>query len=185
MGTARLQAAIGRRIGGGGRVYARSYSSSPDPPCELVDYDPNTRPDPRGTPTDVLVDVYVVDIYGVDNVGQSFRADFFLGWSWSDSRLGNVVRRSELEQCRFPLDAVWNPELVLFNSDSVPQLPESVRVNEEGRVAYTQRFSGSLRSPFHLQDFPIDHQVLPASEASPQRQRFGSLSTSEPQKGSG
>ena len=58
--------------------------------CELGDYDPVQRPDPEGTPTEVGVGVYVVDLDRVDNVDESFRLDgFFISssrpWSWPSS----------------------------------------------------------------------------------------------------
>lgn len=54
-----------------------------------------TKPDPEGTPTEVQVSFYVVNIESIDNVGQNYTVDFILILSWQDARLRVVP-------------AVWN-----------------------------------------------------------------------------
>jgi len=135
--------------------------------CDLTGYDPTVRPDPAGTPTEVEIGVYVVEIDQVDNVGQGFRIDLFVLVSWSDSRLGRVVRDAGRSRCLLPRLAVWEPRLVLFNRrDLTPQLPDVVTVDGEGNARYAQRLYGDLRSPLDLHDFPIDAQVLPITAVS-------------------
>lgn len=125
-------------------------------------YDPALRPDPEGKPTEVGIGIYVIDIERVDDVEQTFRADLFAILRWRDPRLATSVQSSGLQECRVPREEVWNPAIVLFNQGSYDrQLPDVVRVDREGRVEYTHRFRGSLRSPLRLQEFPLDTQVLP------------------------
>ena len=85
------------------------------PRCDLGNYDPAQRPDPEGTPTEVGVGVYVVQVDRVDNVDQSFRLDTFIRLSWRDPRLAAVVAAAGVSSCRFPLADVWEPRIILFN----------------------------------------------------------------------
>ncbi len=145
-------------------VFATSPSRAQSPGrCATEQpYDPARRPDPEGKPTEVGVGIYVVDIERVDDVDQTFRADLFAILRWRDPRLVASVQRSGFHACRIPRDEVWNPAIVLFNQGSYDrQLPDVVRVDREGRVEYTHRFRGLLRSPLRLQEFPLDTQVLP------------------------
>ena len=145
-------------------VFASSPSRAQSPGrCALEQkYDPARRPDPEGKPTEVGIGIYVIDIERVDDVDRSFRADLVAILRWRDPRLATSVQRSGLHECRVPREEVWNPAIVLFNQGSYDrQLPDVVRVDPEGRVEYTHRFRGSLRSPLRLQEFPLDTQVLP------------------------
>ena len=141
-------------------VVALAQGSAPG--CELGEYDPSERPDPEGTPTEVGVGVYVIHLDRVDNLDQSFRLDAFLRLSWRDPRLATVVHRAGAAQCRFAVEAVWDPQVISFNrQDASLLLPEVVTVDAEGKVLYLRRFQTTLRSPMDLRDFPLDRQVLP------------------------
>jgi len=138
------------------------FAQSPAAPCDLAGYNADARPDPEGTPTDVRIGVFVADIDKVDNLDQSFRTDVFITMEWEDPRLAVIVQAAGSQTCRFPRETVWNPQLVLFNQRSTQSpLPDRVNVDDQGNAIYTQRILGSLRSPFDLRDFPLDHQMLP------------------------
>jgi hypothetical protein len=133
-------------------------------PCQVTNYDPDRRPEPADRPTAAHIGLYVVSIDWIDDIDQSFRADFFMTLTWNDSRLAEVVRASGLRSCRIPIDDVWHPRINLFNRlEFSRQLADVVTVDSEGQVEYVQRFQGSLRSPFDLRDFPLDRQVLPVT----------------------
>ena len=132
--------------------------------CELGDYDPVERPDPEGTPTEVSVGVYVIQLDRVDNVDESFRLDGFFSFVWRDSRLATVVRAADVPRCRFPLEKVWEPSVVIFNRRGTNvELPDVVTVDSEGEVRYLQRVQGTILSPMDLRDFPMDQQRLPVT----------------------
>jgi hypothetical protein len=133
-------------------------------PCSLTDYDPSRRPEPRNEPTEASIAIYVVSIDRINNVDQSYRADYFLSLQWKDPRLGAVVRAAGIGRCRLPIDNVWNPRVVLFNRlEFSRQLSDVVTVDPDGNVEYLQRFQGALRSPFNLRNFPLDTQTLPVT----------------------
>jgi hypothetical protein len=129
---------------GGSGAFAEESGGS----CDLSGYDPEVRPDQEGRPTDVRVGVFVADIDRVDSLDQSFRTDFFVTAKWKDPRLGKAVQVAGSKRCRFPRDAVWYPQLVIFNQRSIlRQLPDRVSVDREGNVHYVQRILGSLPLP--------------------------------------
>jgi len=119
-----------------------------------------TRPDPKGTPTEVQVSFYVINIESIDNVGQHYTVDFVLILSWQDARLVGSSGRMELNE-------VWNPKAYIFNSRGIKKLmPETVDINDEGKIFFVQRYYGELSSPFGLKSFPFDEQILPVSIVS-------------------
>ena len=134
------------------------------PRCDLGNYDPAQRPDPEGTPTEVGVGVYVLQVDRVDNVDQSFRLDTFIRLSWRDPRLAAVVAAAGVSSCRFPLADVWEPRIILFNRREADfLLSDVVSVDREGHARFLQRGQSTMRSPMDLRDFPIDRQVLPVT----------------------
>lgn len=78
---------------------AATADADPTVPEELTERAslnrPGARPDPEGTPTRVAVTVYLLDISYIDDVRQSFSADFVLQLRWHDRRnsLPHTVRR--------------------------------------------------------------------------------------------
>jgi hypothetical protein len=137
------------------------------PACIVSDRIANTRPDPKGVPTKVSVDMYVIDIQSVDNVKQQFTADFVLGVAWKDPRLIETPGDSALVLCRLGLNQVWHPKIQILNKRNVhKRWPETVEVYADGTVLYDQRFYGTFGAPFDLRSFPFDRQVLPISVVS-------------------
>lgn len=128
------------------------------------------RPDPEGTPTEVLVALYVIDIENIDNVRQNFTCDFVLTLVWKDARLVGSSRRLSLHE-------VWHPQANVYNQRGTSQsLPETVEIMPEGVVLYTQRYYGNLAALLDLSDFPLDRQRLPVTIVSflygPEEVRF-------------
>jgi len=137
------------------------------PGCVVSDRIANIRPDPKGAPTKVSVDIYVIDIQSVDNVKQQFTADFVLGVAWKDPRLIDTPGDPALVVCQLGLTEVWHPRIQILNKrDARKRWPETVEVYADGTVLYDQRFYGTFGSPFDLRTFPFDRQVLPISVLS-------------------
>ncbi len=135
--------------------------------CELGGYDPDLRPDPDGVATTVGITLFVVDIEQVDDVDQSFRADLFTVFRWTDPRLAASVRASGRENCRFSPEAVWTPQIVLFNRrDTAYQAPPRLVTDHDGNVEFIHHVQGTFRSPFDLREFPRDIQHLPLTFVS-------------------
>ena len=135
--------------------------------CVVSDRIANIRPDPKGPPTKVSVQIFVIDIQSVDNVKQQFTADFTLGLAWKDPRLIDTPGDSALIVCKLGLNEVWDPKIQILNRrDAHKRWPEVVEVYADGTVVYVQRFYGTFGAPFDLHSFPFDRQVLPISVVS-------------------
>jgi len=117
------------------------------------------RPDPEGTPTKVIVGLYVIDVGDIDDVKQTFEANFAVGLKWKDPKLATgkkgVVKRYDLEE-------IWTPHALILNRrELTPIYPDYVTVDDVGNVLYSQRFYGHLGFHLHLRNFPLDEHVLP------------------------
>jgi hypothetical protein len=114
------------------------------------------RPNADSGPTEISVEIWIVDITGIDSAQQTFTADIAVVLRWKDPRLahaGNGVTH-------YGLDQVWNPRVGIVNeTNSVSRrLPESVEVETDGTVISRQRYVGSFAQPLRLKSFPFDKQ---------------------------
>jgi len=127
-----------------------------------------TRPDPNGPPTVVDIDLFVIDVSQIKDADQTFQTDFFITIKWKDPRLSKAALGRSLKHCRILLDEIWNPALNLVNIGGKVQkiYDEKVAVDDEGNVKYVQRGIGPLLSPFNLEKFPFDKQILPITFVS-------------------
>jgi len=119
------------------------------------------RPHATGTPTRVEVGVYFLDINKIDDVSQTFSADFFLFISWHDQRLAAKNPEEQRITREFQPDEIWRPQLEIVNQYDLKKHRKDIYiVDPAGVVRYMQRFTGELSSPLHLEDFPTDIQSL-------------------------
>ena len=116
------------------------------------------RPDPEGTPTEITVGLYFLDVAQIDDVAQDFAADVVIRAAWTDPRLADP----EAPPTRvLPLAQTWNPEVGFLNRRAIDLvLPETVRVDPAGHVVYVQRALATFASPLDLRRFPGDEQEL-------------------------
>jgi hypothetical protein len=121
-------------------------------------YNPDVRPDPEGTPTQVEVGVTFLDISSINDVSQTFSADLYFEVSWLDTRLANSSIQGER---RYSFESIWNPAPGILNRRNMELvLPMMVRVDPAGRVSFAQRAFGDFSIPLDLRRFPVDSQVL-------------------------
>ncbi|UCE41408.1 MAG: hypothetical protein JSV17_18585 [Candidatus Aminicenantes bacterium] len=126
-----------------------------------------SRPDPEGVPTKVSVGIVFLDVTKIDDVTQTFTADFYFIYRWSDPRLDIRGEENAPEIRLFELDEIWNPQLLILNQRNLKDYYEDYfRVDTSGNVQYSQRFFGELSSPLDLKDYCFDAQVLPIQVAS-------------------
>jgi len=123
--------------------------------CVLPDRVNGERPDPQGDPTPIAFGLRLVDLGKIDDVNQTAELDFYVRERWTDPRL------APYEGCQFPLDAIWNPEIIVLNSGRVfPAEADRVEIGQGGTVTYIQRYRGALKVPKPLDDFPFDKATL-------------------------
>jgi len=120
-----------------------------------------SRPDPEGVPTKVSIGGYLMDLSGVDDVDQSFSADFFLWYAWHDPRLALKDAGDSGERRIFSYEQIWHPYMEIFNQrDLKKRYDEMLRVDAEGNVQFLQRYTGEMSTPLQHRDFPFDSQEL-------------------------
>ena len=112
------------------------------------------------------VGVFVLDLSTIDEVEQTFGADFYLYLRWRDARL--AVESSEGSSSRrVSLEEVWHPRAGVLNLRSFQRhLEELVEVSQDGTVLYTQRFFAQLGIELDYQEFPFDEHELPITVVS-------------------
>ena len=116
------------------------------------------RPDPEGTPTDVSIGLYFLDVAQIDDVAQEFAADVVVQASWTDPRLADPGAPPTRV---LPLAEIWDPEMGFLNRRAVDLIiPETVRVDPAGHVVYVQRALATFASPLDLRRFPRDEQEI-------------------------
>ena len=121
-------------------------------PLEFID----DRPDPDGTPTEVTVGFYVIDLHEIDDAQQVMVADAMFWMEWRDPRLEDHAG------CRISQEAIWHPRLRVVNRRSISTTePDLFIIGEGGTVTYRQRGYGQFSTPLNLRNFPLDRQVLP------------------------
>lgn len=130
--------------------------------CEVSPALRATKPTAESEPVAINVRLFVIDVFEVDDVAQSFRADVFAELTWHDSRLSAASLGNSLEGCSLSHEAVWNPKPRLVNGREVTlRFPKPVTVDAAGNVRYAQRFTGLLTARLDLREFPVDTQTLP------------------------
>lgn len=132
------------------------------PSCEIPRELTASRPDPQGTKTEISVGVYFVDVKSIDDVDQTFIADFVLFASWKDPRLSEDRLGHSLEACAVAYEDIWHPWIAVVNQANLEERSGTLlRVDSEGTVFYRQRYYGKLTAKVDLRDFPFDDQILP------------------------
>lgn len=119
------------------------------------------RPNAAGDPTDIHVNLFLVDIDAVDDARQRFSVDLFVNISWQDPRLA-LPDDGRSGQIRIvPLDTIWTPRALIVNDRGIsPRLPMVVEIDDLGNVQHRQRYFGELGVELDLHDFPFDTQQL-------------------------
>lgn len=122
--------------------------------CALLPMRTDLRPNAGGPPVEVGVGLLVADIRAVDDARASLIGDFVISLDWIDHRL------TGLAGCRFPVDAVWSPDIRPFNASSLLDAQAGARdrfeVGAGGYVSYVRRLSGAIVTGHRLHRFPFD-----------------------------
>jgi len=116
------------------------------------------RPVPEGGgPTKIYCTLAILDIDQVNDVEQSFAANFYLVCKWNDPR---EVHGQVTKITKSP-DEIWHPQLIILNRQLVwPAFSETVEISPEGEVMYRQNYWGDFSQALDLYDFPLDRQTF-------------------------
>ncbi len=148
-------------------LLASGAASAEGGPCDIPPEYKLGRPDPPGTPTEVSVLLFLLNIYELDEVSETFELDVAAGMSWRDPRLSARQLGRSLEHCSFTRGQLWDPGVTAINRRGQPELTlDRVIVTADGVVTYQTRAFGRFVSPLDLREFPLDTQELTVSLAS-------------------
>ena len=128
-------------------------------------------PNPPSSPTVVKVGIFLMDIINLDEVNETFEAEFIIGAEWLDPRLAfdpsEAGTDRKLFQGSFQFDEAftgWWPQLLIVNEIGTGDTNAvKVVVHADGRVRYLEQRNVILETPMKLQQFPFDEQTLEAN----------------------
>lgn len=116
-----------------------------------------TRPMAEAGPTEVKVQMVMINLEDIQEATQSFTANFAYGVRWQDPRLEHPGPGGKT----VPLSSIWHPGIQLLNQQSVSKtLPDEVLISPDGEVQLLQRVWGNLSQPLELDEFPFDKQEV-------------------------
>ena len=115
------------------------------------------RPTVWGEPTEVQIEIFIVDVDEVNSADQNFAASVYYEARWKNS----FLRHKGPGPMHRAVTEVWNPRLTIIGQQNIwRSFPESVEIHPDGEVVYRQRVWGHFSQPLDLREFPRDEQVL-------------------------
>lgn len=128
-------------------------------------------PNPPASPTIVRVGIFLADIISLDELNETFEAEFVIGARWVDPRLAfdpvEAGTDEKLFQGPFQFDEVytgWWPQLLIVNEIGKGDTNAlNLVVHADGRVRYLEQRNVTLETPMQLHRFPFDEQILEAN----------------------
>ena len=72
-------------------------------------------PESNGQPVQVKIGILLIDVVEIDDVTESFTADLKVRIRWKDPRLSAIALGHSLENCRFSIEDIWNPDIQPIN----------------------------------------------------------------------
>lgn len=107
--------------------------------------------------TEVIANLYVLDLLKIDDADQTAFIDFALWLSWEDASLASAGENDRF----FRPNQIGVPNIQVINSLSLTnRRVEVVEVDAEGHAIYRKRLVGTISVPRDLTDFPVDDHVL-------------------------
>jgi Neurotransmitter-gated ion-channel ligand binding domain/Neurotransmitter-gated ion-channel transmembrane region len=138
-----------------GRAFA---ASAPDSEAANSLLEP---PGSRTKPGPVTIEMRVINISDIDEVGQHFKMVGYLVAHWDDARLAFTPSGPEDSYHLYSAGQVWCPHFDFVNG-IVPHSSSDVTIRAfpDGTVRYSARSSADLSNTFNLRKFPFDTETL-------------------------
>jgi len=155
-------------ISANGIASAADNSSLPEDPCFIPPLLTRNPPETNGQPVPVKIGVLLIDVVEIDDVTESFTADFKVRLRWKDPRLSAAARGHSLEQCNLSMEDIWDPDIQPINQRGmlISKEKRQVLVTSDGTVSVVARVFTILSNPMDMHDFPFDTQHLRIKIAS-------------------
>jgi len=150
-----------------GVASAADAPSVQDDPCFIPPMLTRNPPRSNGQPVQVKIGILLIDVVEIDDVTESFTADLKVRARWKDPRLSAAAFGHSLENCRFSIEDVWNPDIQPINQRGTVQKGKlQYLVASDGSVSVVARVFTILSNPLDMHDFPFDTQHLRIQFAS-------------------
>jgi gamma-aminobutyric acid receptor subunit beta len=118
---------------------------------------PVTRPSDVGKPTEVRLQIYVLDVDDVNSADQNFGASVYYEARWKSADQKHPGPLPVFKD----ISHVWTPSLTIANQQMAwDSYPDFVEIAPDGTVTYRQRTWARFSQALNLHDFPFDRQVL-------------------------
>ncbi|XP_077990088.1 glycine receptor subunit alpha-3-like [Glandiceps talaboti] len=129
----------------------------------MKNYDKKFRPNMRGPPTNVTIDIYVSDFDSIKEATMDYGLVIFLRQRWNDNRLQFNSSETMVLQGE-SANLLWQPDLFLPNEKrgflhSVTTENRLLRIYPNGDVFLSSRYSLTLSCYMDLEKFPLDDQI--------------------------
>ena len=116
------------------------------------------RPNPEGGPTPVELNIFLLDLDGIDSANQSFQANVYFEATWKDPRLAEASRGGDVTR---RLEEIWHPRLQILNQQRIwSSMPDVAEIAPDGTVTQRARVWGNFSQPLDLREFPFDSQRI-------------------------
>lgn len=108
-------------------------------------------------PQNILIHIDLLDLYSINNVKQTFDANFYFELKWNDDSLSHAGPGSRM----INLEEIWNPQIQILNQQQVQHtFTRQAEVFPDGKVVYRQRVFGAFSQPLELSSYPFDQQTI-------------------------
>lgn len=135
---------------------------------------PNEQTIPPDEPTDVYLELAVLDIPHIDPINETFDIDGHMVVQWVDPRQAynaNNVGTDSItyvgDSVNTKMNEVWHPDIQIVNGRGPRTIIKNLMtIDDDGTVTYDERFNATITSPLNVSQFPFDTQTLEVIFAS-------------------
>lgn len=131
----------------------------------LKDYDRRIRPGVKGSPQEVRVDMYVANIWAMEEVKMDFTIDIYLRQYWTDERLafGHLTSDPILTLSSNINKQIWIPSTYFLRTKraymhDVTTENYLLQISPNGSIFYSIRLTITMSCKLNLRRFPHDIQ---------------------------
>jgi hypothetical protein len=114
----------------------------------------------------VAVQFFINRIFKVDDVSETVSLDFYLKLNWiSEQWRGKTDDDFQANEKKFDPEVWWEPGVEVTNGIEIEKQVDHdeafwLEYPNDGILAYTQRYIGTISAPMQLKQFPFDSQVF-------------------------
>lgn len=133
----------------------------------LRGYDPNVRPNLLGTadsPTKIKVNMFITDIFDVNDIKMEYTLQLYLKQTWIDPRLMYPDPEGIMKSIPVTIhQRIWTPD-IFFNEregkfHNIQRSNRFIKIYPYGMVFFSSRLTLKLRCAMDFKFFPFDRQL--------------------------